>query len=179
MTRQITHSKAGFMGPSWSTDGESVYADTIENGNNRTYIIPVTGGVPRFLFEGSDAVEAAGRKLLIYYKQDQSGIYCRSLANDVRKSAERLLVSDYQAPWGGFYPIDDGMYYVGYSSIGLPRAFRFYSFETGKSVDVAPSPSNLHVGLTVTPDRTRLAYSTTSRGSEDLVQIELQMSAVR
>jgi Tol biopolymer transport system component/DNA-binding winged helix-turn-helix (wHTH) protein len=176
MIKQITHGKPGFMGPSWSTDGRTLYADTIENGNNRTYIVPVTSGIPRFAFEGSDAVEAPRRKLLIYYKQDQSGIYCRSLAGDAGKSPERLLVADYQAPWGGFYPVDDGIYYVGYSSIGLPRAFRFYSFDTGKSADVAPSPSNLHLGLTVTPDRTRLAYSTKSLGSEDLVQIELQMT---
>jgi Tol biopolymer transport system component len=175
MVKQITHGKPGFLGPSWSTDGQTLYADTIENGNNRTYIVPVTGGIPRFLFEGSDAVEAPRRKLLIYYKQDQSGIYCRSLAGDAGKSPERLLVADYQAPWGGFYPVDDGIYYVGYSSSGLPRAFRFYSFDTGKSADVAPSPGNLQLGLTVTPDRTRLAYSTKSLGSEDLVQIELQM----
>ena len=53
--------------------------------------------------------------------------------------------------------------------------FRFYSFDTGKSVDVAPSPTNLALGLTFeTRDRTRLAYATVSRGSEDLVQIDLQ-----
>jgi len=65
-------------------------------------------------------------------------------------------------------------YYVGDDFDGLPRAFRFYSFGSRKSVDVAPSPTNLSMGLTVTPDRTRLAYSTKSRGSEDLVQIEFQ-----
>ena len=68
----------------------------------------------------------------------------------------------------------DGIYYVGCNSDGIPRMFRFYSFDTGKSVDVAPSPTNLALGLTVTPDRTRLAYATVSRGSEDLVQIDLQ-----
>ncbi len=58
MVKQITHGKPGFLGPSWSTDGQTLYADTIENGTNRTYIVPVAGGIPRFLFEGSDAVEA-------------------------------------------------------------------------------------------------------------------------
>jgi hypothetical protein len=90
------------------------------------------------------------------------------------KNPERLLVADYQAPWGGFYPVDDGIYYVGYTSDGHPRAFCFYSFQTGKSVDIAPSPTNLSLGLTVAPDRTRLAYATKFRGSEDVVQIELK-----
>jgi hypothetical protein len=111
---------------------------------------------------------------LIFDKLDQWGIYCRSLGGDAAKNPEYLLVPDYHMPWGGFYPVDDGIYYVGDSSIGLPRAFRFYSFDTGKSVDVAPSPINLDLGLTITPNRTRLAYSTKSRGSEDLVQIEFK-----
>jgi dipeptidyl aminopeptidase/acylaminoacyl peptidase len=172
--KQITRGKPGFFGPSWSMDGRTLYAAALEDGKNRTYAVPVTSGVPRFLFEGSHAVEAPSRKLLIYDKLDQWGIYCRSLVGDAAKNPEYLLVPDYHMPWGGFYPVDDGIYYVGDSSIGLPRAFRFYSFDTGKSVDVAPSPINLDLGLTITPNRTRLAYSTKSRGSEDLVQIEFK-----
>jgi Tol biopolymer transport system component/DNA-binding winged helix-turn-helix (wHTH) protein len=174
MVKQVTRRKPGFMGPSWSMDGQILYADALEGGKNRTYSVPVAGGVPRFLLEGFDAVEVPGRKLLVYAKPDQSGIYGRALAGEAAKNPEYLLVADYRTPWGGFYPVDDGIYYAGDDSDGLPRAFRFYSFDTRKSVDVAPSPTNLSVGLTVTPDRTRLAYSTKSRGSEDLVQIEFQ-----
>ena len=174
LVRQITRGKPGFMGPSWSTDGQTLYADTLEGGSDQTYTVPVAGGVPRFVSKGSDAVEVPGRNLLIYGKQDQPGIYGRSLTGDVAKNPEQLLVTDYRAPWGGFYPMADGIYYVGRDSDGIPRMFRFYSFDTGKSVDVAPSPTNLDLGLTVTPDRTRLAYSTKSRGSEDLVQIDFQ-----
>jgi Tol biopolymer transport system component len=174
MVKQVTRGIPGFMGPSWSLDGRTLYADALEHGKNRTYTIPLTGSVPQLLFEGSDAVEAPSSKLLIYNKQDQSGIYARSLEGGVAKNPEHLLVADYQAPWGGFYPVDVGIYYVGDSTIGLPRAFRFYSFDTGESVDIAPSPTNLDLGLTVTPDRTRLAYSTKSQGSEDLVQIDFK-----
>src|SRR4051812_49283611 len=35
---------------------------------------PVTGGPPQYLFEGSHAVEAPGRRLVIYDKQDRSPI---------------------------------------------------------------------------------------------------------
>jgi Tol biopolymer transport system component/DNA-binding winged helix-turn-helix (wHTH) protein len=174
LLRQITRGKPGFMAPSWSKDGQTLYADALEDGSDQTYLIPVTGGEPRFVFNGSGSVEVPGRNLLIYEKQDQLGIYGRSLHGDLATNPEQLLVTDYQAPWGGFYPMIDGIYYVGCNSAGIPRMFRFYSFDTGKSVDVAPSPTNLGLGLTVTPDRTRLAYSTSSRGSEDLVQIDLQ-----
>ena len=111
---------------------------------------------------------------MVYEKDDEPGIYGRSLAGDLAKSPERLFVADYQPPWGGFYAVDEGFYYVGATSTGLPRAFRFYRFDTGTSTDVAPSPSNLDLGLTVNPERTRLAYSTKSQGSEDLVQIDLR-----
>ena len=172
--KEITRGIPGFIGPSWSKDRQTLYADALEGGANRTYAVPVAGGVPRLVFEGTNAIEVPGRNLLIYDKQDQPGIYGRSLTGNVAKNPEQLLVTDYRAPWGGFYPVSDGIYYVGRESDGNPRVFRFYSLETGKSVDIAPSPTNLYLGLTVTPDRTRLAYSTKSRGSEDLVQIDLQ-----
>lgn len=172
--KQITRNKPGFMGPSWSTDGKTLYADALEDGKNRIYSFSASGGEPRFLWEGASAIEAPGHKLLIYEKFDQGGIYGRSLVGDAAKNPERVLVADYQSPWGGFYPVDDGIYYVGRASTGLSRAFRFYSFSTGESVDIAPSPPNLDLGLTVTPDRTRLAYATKSQGGEDLVEIELK-----
>jgi len=174
LVTQVTHGKPGFTAPSWSSDGLNLYADALENAKDRTYRIPVAGGVPRLLFEGGEAIEVPGRNLLVYEKEDQPGIYGRSLVGDIAKNPEQLLVPDYQPPWGGFYPVDDGLYYSGSSPTGLRRIFRFYSFDTGKSVEVAPSPSNLDLGLTVSPDRTRLAYCTKSQGSEDLVQIDFK-----
>ncbi len=174
LVKQITRNRPGFMGPSWSTDGKILYADALEDGKDRIYSFSASGGEPRLLWEGCAAIEAPGRKLLVYEKMDQQGIYGRSLAGNAPKNPERLLVADYKSPWGGFYPVEDGIYYTGYSTTGLPRAFRFYSFSTGKSVDIAPSPANLDLGLTVNPDRTQLAYSTKSQGNEDLVQIELK-----
>jgi hypothetical protein len=162
------------MGPSWSTDGKILYADALEDGKNRIYRVPASGGEPQVLWEGAAAIEVPGRKLLIYEKIDQAGIYGRSLVGEAAKNPERLLVADYQPQWGGFDPVGDGIYYAGCASTGLPRAFRFYSFSTGKSVDIAPSPPNLNLGLSVTPDRSRLAYATKSQGSEDLVEIELK-----
>jgi len=169
LVRQVTYGKPGFMGPSWASDGLSLYADALERGANRTYRIPMAGGVPQLLVEGGAAIEVPSRNLLIYEKEDQSGIYCRSLTGDIAANQERLLVEDYEPRWGGFYPVDDGIYYGSLSS--LHRAFRFYHFDSGAAVDIAPQPINLHVGLTVAPDRTRLVYSTYSE-RQDLVQIE-------
>ena len=172
--RQVTHRLPGFMGPSWSMDGQSLYGDSLENGKNQTYRVTIAGDSPRLLFEGGAAIEVPRRNLLIYEKEDQPGIYCRSLVGDLTKSPERLLTADYQPALGGFYAFEDGFYYVGVAPTGIPRAFRFYNFDAGASVDVLPSPANLDLGLTVSPDRTRLDYCTKSQGSEDLVQIGLK-----
>jgi hypothetical protein len=83
------------------------------------------------------------------------------------------LVKDYVPPDTGFEVVDDGIYYVGCTPTGQPRAFRFYSFASGQSVDIAPTPPNYGGDLAVTPDRKRLAYTTKARGSEDLVQLDL------
>jgi hypothetical protein len=82
---------------------------------------------------------------------------CRSLTGDIATNPEHLIVSDYHTPWGGFYAVDNGFYYTSAAHAGV---FRFYSFDAGSSVDVGPAPSKLGLGLTVSPDRTRLAYST-------------------
>jgi Tol biopolymer transport system component/DNA-binding winged helix-turn-helix (wHTH) protein len=174
LLRQMTRRKPGLMGPSWSVDGQTLYADTVEGGITKTYRIPVNGGDPQFLLEASDAFEVPGRKLLIYEQPDHFGIYSRSLDGDVTNNPEQLLVADFLGPQGGYFPMADGIYYVGCDSSGTPRMFRFYSFDTGRSVDVAPSPTDLGLGLSVTSDKTRLAYAANSRGSEDLILIELQ-----
>ncbi len=54
VVRQITRGKPGFMSPSWSRDGHTLYADALEDGSDRTYLIPVAGGKLRFVFTGSD-----------------------------------------------------------------------------------------------------------------------------
>ena len=174
VTTQVTHGKPGLTTPSWSMDGQTIYANAFEGGETHIYSLPAAGGARRLLWEGADAVESPGRKLLIYDKEDKAGVYTRSLAGDPAQNPERLLVNDFFAPWGGFIPVEDGIYYVGYTAAGIPRAFRFHSFATGVSVDVAPAPANLDIGLTVTPDRSRLAYSTKAEGGQDLVEIELR-----
>jgi Tol biopolymer transport system component len=172
--RQITRGQPGFVSASWSLDGHTLYACRSKYDKKEIYRIPAAGGAPHLLWEGSAPVEVPGRKLLVYAEVDRPGVYVRSLNGNRARNRERRVVPDYVWPYGGYYPVEDGLYYVGYTPDGVPSAFRFYSFSTGASVDIAPAPANLEMGLTVTPDRTRLAYATMSPGNEDLVQIELK-----
>jgi Tol biopolymer transport system component len=170
--RKVTSGKPGFTVPSWSSDGKTLYACALVNGETQVYSVPASGGVPKVLWKGAEAIEVPNRKLLIYNKEDEWGIYARSLMGDAVKNPERLLAADYRPPWGSMVAFEDGFYYAAYGPDGSPRAFRFYSFDTRQAVDVAPAPYNLADGLSVTPDRTRLVFSTTSHEGEDLVQLE-------
>ena len=174
VVRRITSRIPGFAVPSWSADGKALYACAFAKGETYIYRVSASDGVPVLLCKGAEADEVPGRKLLLYSKEDEWGIYARSLTGEPEKNPERLLAPDYEPPWGAFFAFEDGFYYVAYKSTGVPRAFRYYSFNTGKAVDIAPAPLNIAWGLTVPPDRTRLVFSTRSHEGEDLVQVQTE-----
>jgi Tol biopolymer transport system component len=173
VTRQITHERPGFAIPIFSLGGKVIYMTETRPEGPMVSQVSAAGGIPQALWSGCCAQEAPGRGLLLYGKFEQPGIYGRSLSGDAVKNPEMRLVKDDVPPDTGFEVVDDGIYYVGCTPTGQPRAFRFYSFASGQSVDIAPTPPNYGGDLAVTPDRKRLAYTTKARGSEDLVQLDL------
>jgi Tol biopolymer transport system component len=160
--------------PSFSEDGKTVYMMEPLHGTTLLYRLSLAAGTPQFLWAGLYAVESPKQNLLLYAKSDQLGIHARSLRGDLLKNPEIQIVPDYLPPKGKFQAVDDGIYYISYSSSGLPRAFSFYSFATKQSSDIAPVPANYSGDLAVTPDRSRLAYTTETKGNYDLVQLVLK-----
>jgi len=71
-------------------------------------------------------------------------------------------------------PFTDGFYYSAIDSAGNFRAICFYSFDSKKTVDLAPAPQNLSNGFSVSPDRSTLAYSAGKSGEGDLISLELK-----
>jgi hypothetical protein len=173
--QQITHQSPGFVEPSFSVDGKTIYMLQPLNGVPHLHSVSLTGGTPRSLWLGCEPMEAPGRNLLLYAKYEQRGIYARSLSGNATTNPEIRLVEDYLPQEQSFDPVHDGIYYVGYTPSGLPHTFRFYSFASGQSVDIAPTPPNFSGDLTVMPDRTRLAYTTNAKAGEDLVQLNLEV----
>jgi Tol biopolymer transport system component/DNA-binding winged helix-turn-helix (wHTH) protein len=172
VSHQITHESRGFTIPLFSHDGKDIYMTHDLATGPRIYRVSAAGGIPQPLWSGCCAGEVPGRRLLLYAKFEQPGIYARSLSGDALRNPELRLLKDYVPPLH-FEAVDDGIYYVGCTPTGQPRAFRFYSFASGQSVDIAPAPPNYFADLAVTPDRSRLAYTTAASGSQDLVQLDL------
>lgn len=173
--RQLTNDSSESGTPSWSSDGHSLLISKMTPGEWSVFKISAEAGTqyPLFHGEGSFPIIAPGRKLLLYSKNTRRGIFARTLDDqDSAGNVEEQLVDDYFPPFGGIYPVEDGVYYSGSTSLGVTRAFRFYSFETKKSVDIAPAPSTIKLGLSVSPDRRRLAYCAEVEGNADLILLE-------
>jgi Tol biopolymer transport system component/DNA-binding winged helix-turn-helix (wHTH) protein len=174
--RQITNEGRGSGAPSWSNDAKTLYVAKMIPGRWLVYHVPAEGGKeePVFAGEGAFPVVAPGRELILYSKTKSLGIFSRALNQESASNVEEQLVGDYLPPFGGIYPVEDGIYYTGFTSAGAARAFRFYSFATKKSVDVGPAPAKIRLGLSVSPDRRRLAYCAEVEGNADLIMLELR-----
>ena len=123
------------------------------------------------LFDGDMPVETLDGKRLLYAKTDGSGIYWRALEGDPAKNPEERIVDDYtRAPGAGFVPVDNGFFYVGYTSEGKPRAFKFYDSVRRRATEIGPF---LGGALAVTPDQRQLLY-VVKNSSFDLVLTEVR-----
>jgi Tol biopolymer transport system component/DNA-binding winged helix-turn-helix (wHTH) protein len=173
---QVTTSVPGSGAPSWSSDGKSLYITKIVPGHWLVNKVPAAGGKeePLFAGEGAFPIAVPGRKLLLYVKMNHFGIFARALEAGLASQTEERLVDDYVPPYGGIYPVEEGVYYAGFTTSGTARAFRFYSFATKKSVDVAPAPARIELGLSISPDRRSLVYSAYAEGNADLIMLEPQ-----
>lgn len=172
--RQVTNDSSESGTPSWSSDGHSLLISKMTPGEWSISKISLEAGTQQPLFhgEGSFPIIAPGGRLVVYSKKTRRGIFARTLDQYSAGSVEEQLVDDYFPPFGGIYPVEDGVYYTGSTSLGVTRAFRFYSFETKKSIDIAPAPSTIKLGLSVSPDRRRLAYCAEVEGNADLILLE-------
>ena len=108
-------------------------------------------------------------------KLAQPGIFSRSLEGDPSRNPEERLVDDFLVPVGGMLPVPNGIYYTGVTPQGKQRAFRFFDYATHRAKDIAPAPSSITVGLTVSPDQHQLLYPAINDGSgDDLLLLEFR-----
>ena len=176
--RQVTHGVPGIAAPSWSADGRYLYGLGPHNGTAFLFRISLTSGKREVLWEGAIAREVPGRRLLLYDKINENGIFARPLTERGPGEPEQKLVDDFIDPgFGNFVPFPDGFYYAATDGVGNPRAFSFYSFDSKKTVDLAPAPQDLANGFAVSPDRGTLVYAAAKSREADLISLELKQES--
>jgi len=175
--RQVTRGVPSIAVPSWSTDGRFLYGLGPHNGTEFVFRISLSSGKRELLWEGTEPREVPGRHLLLYSKVNQNGIFARPLTERGPAEPEQKLVDDFIEVARGFVAVTDGFYYPARDAAGNPRAFCFYSFESKKTVDVAPAPQNSDGGLAVSPDRSTLLYTALKSDEADLISLELTLQS--
>jgi Tol biopolymer transport system component len=173
--RQVTHGVPGIAAASWSRDGRFLYGLGSHNGTEFLFRIPLNSGVRELLWEGTLPREAPGRHLLLYSKINQHGMFARPLTERGAAEPEQKLVNDFIDEGAAeFVPDSDGFYYTASDTAGKPRAFCFYSFDSKKTVDIAPAPHDLDGGFAVSPDRGTLIYAALKSDEASLISLELK-----
>jgi eukaryotic-like serine/threonine-protein kinase len=175
VSRQITSDPSGFLGPSWTMDGEHLLAWQIVNGQGQVFRLRVADGHAEQLFAGSVPVPTPDGKRVLYAKTSERGIFVRDLAGDPSRNPEERLVDDFEMGNGGMLPVPDGIYYLGFSPHGKPTAFRYFDYRLRLANDIAPAPPVMDYGLTISPDERQLLYSAMNDSSgDDLLMLEFQ-----
>jgi dipeptidyl aminopeptidase/acylaminoacyl peptidase len=174
--QQITHADPGLAVATWSNDGRFLYASTLVGGIGFTYRFAAQGGTIERLWEGGLARESVDGKYILYWKTNAPGIFRRSLAGDLAKNPEELLIPDFwpNNQLGGYAPFSDGVYYVSGDAKGKPGPFRFFDYATRKSIDIAPPAPGLTRGFAVSPDRRQILFAASSKIGGDLLSLELK-----
>jgi hypothetical protein len=106
--------------------------------------------------EGNIAFEAPDGKFLYYSKLDGSGIW----RVPVNGGEEVVVVDSYNAGWGNWAVVGDGIYFIQKDEIA-GAAIEFYNFTTRQLNEVAAlgKVRIWALGLAVSPDRQWLLYT--------------------
>jgi Tol biopolymer transport system component/DNA-binding winged helix-turn-helix (wHTH) protein len=170
--QKVTDGDPGFILPSFSNDGKSIFCTQFSHGNFALFRLNLRQSTREPLWHGFSAMEAPGRNSLLYMKSGEAGIYERSLSREPTEKAETLLIPE-RVPFEGFFPTAEGIFYSSPAISGWQQELRFYSYRERRSSTVArlgPSPSLI---LSVKPDRSSVIYDGSAVVDSQLVAVEL------
>jgi hypothetical protein len=83
-----------------------------------------------------------------------------------------LLVFPDEVVGRAFYPVEDGIYYMGQGGRRGEWALKFYDQATGRSQVLTTVVGSLGLGLTVSSDRSTVLFTLAERTGADLMLIE-------
>jgi len=93
-------------------------------------------------------------------------LYARALAGGPERQIIDAVASRV------FYPVEDGIYYIGPGDAAGTYALRFYDFANRRSRTLSSIEQTPNLGLTVSPDRQTFLFSISNPESSDLMLIE-------
>jgi Tol biopolymer transport system component/DNA-binding winged helix-turn-helix (wHTH) protein len=164
--RRVTpESWGGANSPFWSPDGNWIYF----NGKGQIWRIPFTGGPVEQITKhgsGTTAYVSADNSTLFYMKGNVGPVYAQPLSG----GEERQILS--YVYYKAFFPIKDGIYYVGARRDDGFYPLEFYEFTGKTSRLLGKVGGHLWQGLTVSPDGKSILLSRSANTGSDLMMID-------
>lgn len=147
--RRITSEPYNEVSASWSRDGKSVYFRSDHTGRNQIWRVPFAGGPPeQITTDGGDtAFESADGKSLFYTKAASSPVFAKPLSGGPERQILPYVTS------GAFVPVKDGIYYIDRRGDDRQYPLQFFQFSLDASRVLTRIQGEVHLGLTVSPDR--------------------------
>jgi eukaryotic-like serine/threonine-protein kinase len=154
--------------PSWSHDGKWTYFCSDRTGHYEIWRVPFAGGIAEQITKegGLVAYESADGATLFYVKAPSSPLFARPLSG----GAERELLDWVSAR--AFFPVDDGIYYIGRRGDNGQYPLQFFQFSSQTSQALTNIDGAISVGLSVSPDRTAILFTKSVKFGANLMMIE-------
>jgi dipeptidyl aminopeptidase/acylaminoacyl peptidase len=163
--RRLSPEPSDEMVPSWSHYGKWIYFCSDRSGRREVWRMPFGGGTAEQLTKegGFVAYESTDGTTLFYMKAPSSPLFARPLSG----GAERQLVDWVSAR--AFFPVEDGIYYI-----GRPNAIcvQFFRFSNQTSQVLTKIDGGVYNGLSVSPDRSTILFSKIVAFGANLMMIE-------
>jgi Tol biopolymer transport system component len=167
--RRVTPFASDESAPSWSRDGKWIYFRSDRTGRNEIWKMPFQGGEAAQVTDngGYVAFESWDGKTLYYVKAVLTQpLFARPLGGGPERQIIGRVVNR------AFYPVEDGIYYIGPGEKLGTYSLQFYDFATGRSRALTAIEESVYLGLAVSPDRKTVLFTTGNPGNADLMLIE-------
>jgi Tol biopolymer transport system component len=168
--RRVTPFASDESAPSWSRDGKWIYFRSDRTGRNEIWKMPFQGGQAVQVTDkgGYVAFESWDSTTLYYVKAvpTPTPLFARPLG----KGPEHQIID--RVVNRAFYPVEDGIYYIGPGEKLGTYSLQFYDFATGRSRALTAIEESVYLGLAVSPDRKTVLFSVSNPATSDLMLIE-------
>jgi Tol biopolymer transport system component len=168
--RRTTYGPANESMPFWSRDGKWLYFRSDCTGRSEIWRIPFAGGPQEQVTRsgGYTAYESADGETLFYTKgrADSEPLFARPVSGGAERE---VLPCIYQK---SFFPVADGIYYIGPGSGEYRHPLEFLKFSSNSSRLLTEIAGEISEGLSVSPDRKTILFSKSVSGATNLMMIE-------
>jgi len=169
---RVNPEEPGEAVPFWSHDGKWIYFFSDRSGRFEIWRMPFAGPIGRPAAEqitregGHSGWESADGTTIFYTKAGSSPLFAKALAD----GPERQVLD--WVSMRAFFPVDDGIYYIGRQAKNGQYPLAFYTFAGGASQVLTSLDGPLYWGLSVSPDRKDILFTRTLKAGASLMMIE-------